>query len=287
MSLVALSLLGCDLFNEEEQIPAYLYVEPFSFELDNPDEQGSASALIPYGWVYVDGVYYGAYELPAQVPVLAEGASEVIVLPGIRDNGSVITPQVYAFYERYEETRELLPGRTDTIRPITRYLDNLNFAFIENFEGGHPFVLDLLGNQSENMIIDQDPEPPFEGGAGRLQVNENNPVSGVVTQNTFVGIPTNGLAVYLELDYLTEVNLRVGLIAFDVQGNTLPITTLVLRPNEAWNKVYFSLASPLNDVVVNGVAFKIVISAELPVTNEGFTISEGEALVDNVKLIYF
>lgn len=287
LGLLAFSLLGCDLFDEEEQIPAYLYVEPFSFEVDDPDAQGAASALIAYGWVYVDGQYFGAYEFPARVPVLAEGVSEVTVLPGIRDNGSVLSPQVYAFYERYDENRELLPGQTDTIRPLTRYQENLNFAFLEDFEGGHPFVLDLLGNQSEDMVIVLDPDPPFDGGAGRLSVNEDDPVSGVVTQPTFTGLPTNGSPVYLELDYRTEVNLRVGLVAFDIQGNVLPITTLVLRPNESWNKVYFSLAEPLNEVVVNGVAFKIVLSAELPSTNEGFTISEGIALVDNVKLIYF
>jgi len=280
-------LAGCSIIEGDEDIPSYLYIEPFVFESGDPANEGSSSALIPYGWVYAGGAFFGAYELPARVPVVAEGNTRITVLPGIRDNGSVITPQVYAFYERYEQDISLEPLRTDTIIPVTRYLSDLNFLFLEDFEGGHPFVLDVQGNQVEDLTINFEPPLPFEGGAGQLFVDEDAPISSVITQNTLVGLPTNGTPVYLELDYLTDVNLRIGLLAFDAQGATLPLTTLVLRPNESWNKAYFSLADPLNAVVGRGVAYKIVLSAELPSNNEGFTVTSGNAFVDNVKLVTF
>lgn len=286
--IVLLAIVSsCSIFEGEEDLPAYLYVNPFVVEPGDPDKQGSGSALVPYGWVYADGVFFGAFELPVKVPVVGEGPAQITVLPGIRDNGSVITPQVYAFYDRYQENLNLAPLQVDTIYPVTRYLDDLNFVFLEDFEGGHPFVLDVQGNQVEDLTISFEPPQPFEGGAGQISVDLDQPVKSVITQNTIVGLPTNGTPVYLELNYLTDVNLRVGLIAFDAQGMTLPLTTLVLRPNQNWNKAYFSLADPLNAVVGRGVAYKVVLSAELPADNEGFTLSSGDAFVDNVKLITF
>ncbi|MCB0638866.1 MAG: hypothetical protein KDC54_19695, partial [Lewinella sp.] len=51
-------LPACDLINPEEPIPAYLYVAPFALNTA-PNIEGSNSAKITEGWVFVNGEFLG------------------------------------------------------------------------------------------------------------------------------------------------------------------------------------------------------------------------------------
>ena len=76
--------LGCK--DAPEQIPAYLYIKPFTV-----NAQGDASwHKVTEGWLYVNGDYLGSYTLPATVPILADGQSEVWLYPGVKKNGIMV-----------------------------------------------------------------------------------------------------------------------------------------------------------------------------------------------------
>ncbi|NJL74770.1 MAG: hypothetical protein HC892_06765 [Saprospiraceae bacterium] len=61
---------SCDLINPAESIPAYLYITPFEFEIENTLRQGTGDQKITEAWVSIDGEFLGTYSLPALVPIL-------------------------------------------------------------------------------------------------------------------------------------------------------------------------------------------------------------------------
>ncbi len=148
---------GCEV---DGPVASYVWID--EFDLTVSAGQGSASERITEGWFYANGEFLGAYSLPHEVPVIAEGQTEIQVFPGIKVNGIISTPDIYPFYARYEVDLDLEPERTDTIRPSTEYLNSVKFAFIEDFETGNAFVDDIDGNTETSLEVISGPDV-FEG----------------------------------------------------------------------------------------------------------------------------
>ena len=62
-------ITACDIINPEEDIPAYIEILPYEY---SPESGGSSSTKITDGWIYVDGEFLGAFNLPSTIPVLAD-----------------------------------------------------------------------------------------------------------------------------------------------------------------------------------------------------------------------
>ena len=268
---------GCDLINPSDPVPAYLYIDEFRLQT-TPDE-GSSSQLITEAWLYVNGDLQGAYSLPTRVAVLAEGNADILIFPGIRDNGIKSTPDLYPFYEEYQTAVDLQLLETDTVRPITTYKGNLIFQFIEDFESGNIFTDDEDADPQTRMVRSQD---AFEGTqSGLMRLTTDNPVNEVATAPIFTTLPSNGTSVYLELDYQNSVPFTIGLIGH--QSN-LPETRqqfLTIRPKESWNKIYVNLTDAIRNSQLDG--YQIWISAIHDLA-EG---SESTILLDNIKFLHF
>ncbi|NTV84545.1 MAG: hypothetical protein HGA23_09650, partial [Bacteroidales bacterium] len=69
---VILMISGCDKFEGGQTVPSYLKIDSIGFVTDN-DLQGTNSQKITDVWVYVDDDLIGGFEMPATIPVLAEG----------------------------------------------------------------------------------------------------------------------------------------------------------------------------------------------------------------------
>ena len=123
---------GCSWLDKDIEIPSFIRIESFDFQA-LPGE-GTSSSKIVDAWVFVNGQKIGAFQLPATIPVLASGNSEVIVFPGIELNGTAATRAVYTFYNQYSVRVELFPDSVLLLNPQIDYVDNLNFEFIEDFE---------------------------------------------------------------------------------------------------------------------------------------------------------
>ena len=77
--IIVTGFCGCDIINPDETIPAYIYIESIEV-INNPDLQGKEGSLnntIVDAWVSANGKLVGAFELPAVIPVLAEGDIEI------------------------------------------------------------------------------------------------------------------------------------------------------------------------------------------------------------------
>ena len=64
------------------EVPTYLVIDSFSFETF--PGQGANSTAITDVWVYDNTGLLGAYELPAEIPVLGKGKKQITLFPGIR-----------------------------------------------------------------------------------------------------------------------------------------------------------------------------------------------------------
>ena len=138
-----LNFTSCNFYNPSEKVPAYLHIDSFDLK-GNYDSSGTLSHSITDVWVIIDNEFIGAFELPADIPVLKEGSHKITLKAGIKENGIANTRLPYPFYAPYVATINLQANKTDTIRPVIYYNDgayrmvfnedyeNPNYAFIKS-----------------------------------------------------------------------------------------------------------------------------------------------------------
>ncbi len=259
--------------NKEEPIPSYLYINKFSLSTDYPT-QGSNSQKITDGWVYIDGLLLGVFELPATIPVLESGSHEIAIKPGIKNNGISSTRLAYTFYETYTTNIELTPELTNTIHPTTTYKSTAVIDWKEDFEGAAFSFVDTINTDT---VMKATFVNVFEGNkSGIIHLDD--------VKNTYIGesansyvLPKGGASVYLELDYKSNNTFGIGVYSANIVS---PQSLLFITPSDEWNKIYIELTSLISNTS-NSNPFRIYIS----MLKEP-TVSNPELLIDNVKLVH-
>jgi hypothetical protein len=255
--------------------------------VETSGDEGSASSNLSEAWVSVDGDFVGAYSLPATLPVLEEGPSEVVVQAGVKDNGLGSSPDIYPFFANYETQVEMGPNTTDTIRPVFRYSDNTKFAFIENFdEGGQIFSQMRRGSLSQMSSVT---EGAFEDRSLRIELDTSAAIVEAATIERYANLTGQfTTSVYLEVDYKSDVPVTFGVIGYDGSGTTGNGQALFIsgfNPSGEWRKIYFNLSVV---IVESGLSeFQIVFQAAIPTENGQLTRDEAVVMMDNIKLLHF
>lgn len=285
---VLFSIPSCDIVNPEEPIPSYLFIPEFRLNTELETE-GTNAHKITEAHVFVANELIGIFTLPATVPVLIEGTQDVQIFPAIRANGLGDITDIYPFYARYETTLDFVPGSTNTVMPVTNYIDNVKFFFEpqENFEDGTlVFAIDLDGDPTTTIELTN--QEVFEGnGSGLIQMERTDPQI-EIGSNLITELPTaNRIATFLELNYKTETSFLVGVIGYDAQGRVIySVVDKGVNPREEWNKIYFDFTQEIADLISldNQLAgWRLVIVSDL---------FDGEAdqaniYLDNIKLVQF
>lgn len=280
-------LLGaCDLVNPEEDIPAYLHVQPFQLSV-NPIGEGSASANITEAWLTVNGNFLGAYALPATIPILASGSAEVKLSPGIRENGIAALPDIYLVYRDFVQTVDLTPAEVDTIQPTTGYLSSLRFLLEpqEGFESSTFQLAEDLDNNPDSKIVRTTSEV-FEGThSGHIQLTDD--VRSIEVGSRFFQKEdlATGAQVYFEMDYKTDITVVIGVLGYDQFGTRIfEAFDKGVNPRSDWNKIYFNFTEEI--LVFNGLTeasfYQFCMHSQL---NPDQT--EGNIYLDNLKWITF
>ncbi|MEM7104527.1 MAG: hypothetical protein AAF502_15430 [Bacteroidota bacterium] len=275
---ICLSLIvglgSCDLVNPAEQIPSYIHIEPYT--LTTTPFQGSDSHRITDAWVGVDGQLIGAYFLPATIPVLAEGSTEITIFAGVIENGISATREIYPFFQEQITTVDLAPIEIDTIAPATSYRPEAQFVFIEDFEASNLFGDDLDGNPASTMSISS--INPFEGqSVGRISMIDDGNIAAVGTAIRYV-LPKDGTPIFLELNYRCEVDFSIGIIGYS-GGTGEQVLKLTLTARDEWNKVYVSLDQEV--IAIDADQYQIYFQAE-----KASTENEANVYLDNIKLLH-
>lgn len=273
----AVWLSGCDVINPEEPIPAFLYIKPFILTTD-AETQGTDDSKITEGWVFVNGDFLGVYDLPALVPILAEGSAEVRIEAGVKENGVSLTPDINPFYEPYRINLNLAPTIIDTLQPTTTYVDIARFGFIEDFEDAESVVFgdSIIGGQ----LFERTQTGVFEGQyAGTLLLTKDAPLLELATTANLSGLLERGVYVYLEVNYRSEAPVIFGIIAPE-SGNYNRYYDPGFVAKDSWNKIYFNMA-PL---IFNSQEEEYQLSFQALLPNG---VDSARVWMDNIKLVHF
>jgi hypothetical protein len=272
---------SCEIINPAEQFPAKIYIP--ALQLQTQSFQGSASQNITEVWVYADGKMMGAFDLPASVPILTEGPSNISLLAGIKNNGISATRIVYPFYSGYSRDLILAPGITDTLVPEFTYSNSLDF-WIEAFED--PGIKFVATNTSDTTLkLTQDPDFVFEGsGSGIINLTSDLSYAQVQTEES-LQLPV-GNQIFAEFDYRCNNSFAVGIKAY--RGNDISVApAVIMNPTDSetgfpeWNKIYVEL-SYLVGSFPGSDHYELYFEVNLDGGN-----SDALVQLDNIKIVHF
>ena len=285
-SVLALFLSACK--DQPEPIPAYVKLEPFTVNATG----GAAAQKITDGWLYVNGEFLGAYTLPATVPILAEGQSEVWVFPGVKKNGIITTPDIYSMMVRHDQDYTLTAGQTTVVQPVTKYDDGTVYPWDltrASFDGfGSVLLEDRDDSAGLNFrVVDSD---PF-GGTGKCVLLEvdtahHAPLMQIATEEAV--LPTGGARqTWLELNYKNEIPFQLWLVGTKTsQPNESMQFVYQFNVSEDWNKTYFNLTEFV--VAMQQEKYRLFFTVELPKDSAGkYTREKAAVRLDNMRLLHF
>ncbi|MFK7771418.1 MAG: hypothetical protein AB8F94_04730 [Saprospiraceae bacterium] len=278
--VIVLFFMGsCDI--DKEPIPAYVHIKPFTINTDT--NQGTMEHQIRDVWVSDAGTgdFLGVYQLPATLPIVAEGNTKLIIAPGILENGIGATPNIYSLMTSYDIEIDLSPNVIDTIQPTTRYDSRVEFRYKENFETSNTLNEIIDTTIMVEMESFQGPLA-FEGTSVGFTLDEDNPKMEVAT-STFIELPTKGDLTVMEMHYKNDGILQIALLGYE-DTNATPVLTyfLALNPQSDWNKVYINLTNQLVSYGSRFKHFRVLLGAQIPVGETTSTY-----LIDNIKVLEF
>lgn len=280
-NIILLFIITCTFWtcDEPEDVPSYIYIKPFELQLNN----GIGTNKFVDAWVYVNGNPIGAYTVPGEVPIPSSGKTELIIYPGVRNNGFSGTPAIYFNCERFDASIDLKAGKTDTIYPKTRYAKNIVFAWNEDFESTNSLDTDVDDDKAFDFRV-VNSGVKYGKNCGFFTVNEKNTLMAVTSKLPIQGLPSNQ-KVYLEVDYQGTGVLNVELVGNGLT-KTVPLEFASFAPRNEWNKAYinfrFSDYSPKDYP-----SFSFIFSAKLPTdANGNYTRKEADLRIDNIRLTH-
>jgi len=271
LAIATIFISSCDL--KKEPISAYLHIKPFDV---------TTQQQITDVWVSdaTTGDSLGVYELPATLPIIAEGETKLVVSPGILENGIRATPNMYPMMTQYETTVNLAPNEIDTIQPSTEYDSRVQFHYQADFDGLNTLteIIDTSIKIETELISASD--GAFEGNSVRFVLDEDNPLMEVANEDP-LDLETERNQTFMEVHYKTEGILQIGLLAYE-PSSTKPVRQLflALNPKAGWNKVYVNLTDQLVALGPRFTEFRVLFGAQLP---NGQTTAK--FLIDNVKVM--
>ncbi|WP_258541688.1 hypothetical protein [Parvicella tangerina] len=283
-----LILAGCDVFDKPELIPSYIEVDEFI--LVTTSAEGTNSQKIKDAWVFLDEQFVGAYELPARIPLIANGEHNVQVYPGIYKNGVQAERVIYPFYTYFDSTYTLVPDETVYVTPEISYEDGLNW-WIEDFEDPSFKWTLFTTNSDTTMIVAEPSEYPdlFEGNAGLIKMSANNIYCEMRTEEPlFNDLPTQlNSSAYMELNYkcnypfvLGLLHNNSGLAAYDKRSLITFNPTTDDNGEMQWNKTYLFIPDVTN-FFQQATEFDFYISVFNNEAQDNI-----EVYVDNFKVIF-
>ena len=270
---------GCYKFEGDQTVPAYVSVDSVYINTYFPDE-GSRSHKITDIWVYVNDNIVGAFELPALLPVLAQGNNELEIRPGIKLNGISSTRVPYPFYEPIViDDFNFVPDSTIELNTIsTEYYDNSVFSWLEDFEtAGISIDENPASDTTIVRVIRENSPDPGTKYAGAIFLSTENPIYSGATYNAYA-MPKQGSPVLMEIDYKTNNYLSTGLLIREPNGYK-KVPLLILNHSEDWNKIYVNLGPNLS-LHPQASEYRVYFEAGIDTDK-----SQSEIYIDNLKII--
>jgi hypothetical protein len=299
MKLATSIVLTASLFflfscNPEVEIPAYIYVEKIDFTATNQTKkEGTSSHKITNIGVTVNRKDIGTYALPALVPVIASGNTDIRITAGIKLNGLGTQRPQYPMYTSYTETVNLTKGKIDTISPLFHYDESVIFDIIEDFESAGLTFSPVEGSATLNKTQDSSLifhypneinnfsgiiQLPFEDTVYHFEIKTTEPI--YLTANSVK------VACFVELNYCFSENVEIGIYAHSSSSSIISrqysICNIMGTSNLEWGKIYVNLTNIINSATVDMTMTHFDIYMKCGISRN----KTGRFLFDNIKVIH-
>ncbi len=274
-------LSGCSVFDPSEEIPSYLRIT--SISLNATGNQGSSTSDITDAWIFMDGKLLGAFELPCNVPILAEGTHVFVIRGGVKMNGLSSTRAIYPSWKGWEGSLILTRGQQTIISPSVTYFSGIDFAntWMLDFDlQGTSLVPEA--SSSGTVVLDTIPNS-FEGPYSGLIKLNNTDTTFFIGANSVGYLMPPTIDTWIEFNYKSNCAFTVGIE--ETLNTSHRIPWLEVEPNSNWRKIYVRLTDALTQAANDGVnpsgtPYKIYIAAQNPSTQ-----SQSYIYLDNIKLL--
>lgn len=251
-------LFGCSKDSFNAQTPSFLHIE--SIDLETLNAEGTDSHKITDAWVSMDGIFLGVFELPCTIPILSHGLHDFAISSGIKANGISATRSIYPFYQICDlylfngqtyalsssNSIELFLDSTVSVQAITKYADDIEFLFIEDFEDAGA-VLEATSISDTMMLSTMVDSLIFEGEAsGVIYLDGTNDFFELISSE-FVLIPSIYNQTMLEMNYRCDNSFKLGIAVRDAQSGLInKYESIQINPSEDWNKIYIHMTNQIN-----------------------------------------
>ncbi len=262
---------GCD----QKLDPRPAQIEIPNVTIKSRIEQGTDLQQFSLLFAYQDEYFAGAFQLPAMIHSMSFGNFNLLLLPGILDNGIKQTPVIYPLFEPYTTDLTLRSGEITRSTPIFRYKESAVFRLIDDFETNTLFTNDIDADSLTFISI----VPGLEKNAGFIQLDELHPVIEVSNKDGKRGFPTDGSPVYVELHYKTNIEFQLGLIGWSANVPKVTSYKIAIRPKEDWNKIYINFTTEIQNSQLE--FYQLVLKAA---HNDAFSTSN--IYLDNIKWLH-
>ncbi|MES2688988.1 MAG: hypothetical protein V4658_01210 [Bacteroidota bacterium] len=278
---VAIAFTGCKVFNDPVIVPGYIYIPSYSFETKPDGTQGDSVNKITEAWVYSNGNIEGAFAYPVLIPIQKNGPTEIALEPGIVRSGQSADRVPYILAQREYYAVDLKPGKTDTIIPVFNYNPQCSFLLVEDFDNSSGIRLRKNRSHPNDTIMKfGGPDARTPGKlSGKVVLFDSTDYFELVTTDNFSLKP--GDRVFLEMDYNSDVLLRIGFYATPIGEQTRPIPMLYTNATNGWNRIYIDLSEEIG-VLPAGTIYQPFISVLKEVGSPSPRI-----WLDNIKIIKF
>lgn len=268
---------SCEQFEGDQTVPAYLKIDSIYLQTDYSTE-GTHFQYFTDAWVYVDDNLVGAFQLPAEFPVLARGTHKITISPGIKVNGVSATRSNYPFCKSIIRTMDLYEDSTINLGALkTTYESSTEFFMIEDFDGVS-LSLDTT-NRSVTGILRSPAGYPstFEGSHSGLIIMDS--VGGMFecTNKTDFEIPL--APVFMEIHFNTNNPVAVGVFLYGYSSIIQQAVLYLNKTDGEWKKIYVDLTNALNSET-GMQKFRIFFSA---IQEEG--VDTAVIRLDNIKVM--
>ena len=256
--MVAILIASCSKDKFNAQIPSYLHIEVIDLETES--FEGSSSHKITDAWITMDGNFLGAFELPCVVPILAEGEHEFRISSGIKVNGISATRITYPFYDicnlflKSNNTYQLsdanyinlIKDSTIIVKATTKYTENTDFLFIEDFEDAGA-VLEMSEQSDTIMTTSNIDSLVFEGyGSGEVHLDSVNDFFELISSE-FTPMSSIYNATMLELNYRCDHSFKLGIAVKSADSGVIDrFESIQISPSLNWNKIYVHMTNQVN-----------------------------------------
>lgn len=259
-----------------EPAPEAFHLRASAVTVSTTSGQGSGSHNITDLWLYVNNQFQGCYPVTATMPVISKGSTARInIFAGIKNNGISTTRVPWTFYEMLQFDTLAARGATVSMPLTFTYRSATTFTWVESFDVGLGAGM-VRSSASDTTFRYASTEDSFEGRSIELGMKAPHMVAQIENAGTGFALPHGNSNVYLEFNYKCDHEFSVGLIGDDM----LLRPTIVVNPQQEWNKIYIQLAEAVNSPQTSS-RYKVYFRMLRSESQENARL-----FLDNIKLVY-